>query len=106
MRFFGKVGYAVTKDLGDGTWLCDEEHPVERNYYGDITRNLRRYEAGDKVNEDLATSNAMSIVADAYAFENFMFIRYIEWEGQLWKVTNVELQPPRLLLTIGGLYNG
>lgn len=105
MRYYGNIGYEIADDLGDGVWQPSDV-PVERPYYGDVTRNLRRYEHSDKINEDLATSNAISVVADAFAFENFMYIRYVEWMGERWKVTNVELQPPRILLTVGGLYNG
>lgn len=105
MRFFGNVGYEIAVDNGDGTWTVPDE-PIEREYYGDVTRNLRRYEGTEKVNEDLTLSNSFSIVADPFAFENFMHIRYIEWMGRKWKVSNVEIQPPRLLLTVGGMYNG
>lgn len=67
---------------------------------------MRRLESDQKVNFDLAVSNSISVVADAYANENFHAIRYIRWMGSLWIVTTVEVQRPRLLLELGGVYNG
>lgn len=79
---------------------------VERDYVGDILRNTRRLQSGESVNDDLSVNNMISIVADPYANENFFAIRYVQWMGTLWKVTEVEVQSPRLLLRLGGKYNG
>lgn len=79
---------------------------VERAYVGDILRNTRRLQSGESVNDDLSVNNMISIVADPYANENFFAIRYVQWMGTLWKVTEVEVQSPRLLLRLGGKYNG
>jgi hypothetical protein len=80
---------------------------VARKYYGDVIRNTRHIqEAAEKVNDDLSVGNSISIVADAYANEHFFAIRYIQWAGALWTVTDVEVQRPRLLLRLGGVYNG
>lgn len=79
---------------------------VERAYVGDILRNSRRLQSGESVNDDLSVNNMISIVADPYANENFFAIRYVQWMGTLWKVTEVEVQSPRLLLRLGGKYNG
>ena len=97
------MGYAVTLEARPGIW---EEKLIERNYYGDVIRNTRRLENGESVNDDVVLNNSISIVADPYAYQNILAIRYIRWMGALWKVTNVEVQSPRLLLTIGGVYNG
>ena len=64
------------------------------------------YENGSGLNDDLVLNNQLSIVADAYANQHFFAIRYVRWMGALWKITNVEVQRPRLLLTVGGVYNG
>lgn len=79
---------------------------VERQYFGDILRNTRKLQSGESVNDDLSVDNSISIVADAYANEHFFAIRYVQWAGALWKVSNVEVQSPRLLLRLGGVYNG
>lgn len=81
------------------------ENIVERPYYGEITRQSNRWSSADKVNDDLNISNVVSILADAFAFHNFYTIRYIVLYNSKWKVTNVEVQAPRLILTIGGLWN-
>ena len=101
MKYYGKIGYAETAKTAPGVW---QEQIVERDYFGDVIRNLCRLE-GQDVNEDLNVSNSISIVSDPYAVENFHAIRYVTYMGTKWKVTSVEVQYPRLVLTIGGVYN-
>ncbi len=102
-KYFGKIGYSVTQETVPGVW---EESVTERSYYGDLIKNTRRYQSADKVNDDLGISNEISILADPYAYENFHAMKYVEFMGAKWKVTNVEVQYPRLILTVGGVYNG
>lgn len=102
-RFFGVVGYGASEETSPGVW---SDVITEREYYGDVTYTLRRLQEADKLNSDIVTSNAISIVADAYAIENFVAIRYVNWAGTLWTVNTVEVQSPRLILRLGGVYNG
>ncbi len=102
-KYCGKIGYAETVESAPGVW---EETITERKYYGDVTRNIRRLESGEHLNDKLEVNNLISIVSDAYAVQNFFAIRYAEWMGVNWKVTNVDVQPPRLILTLGGVYHG
>lgn len=102
-KYYGKIGYINTVEVEPGIW---EEQIVERQYYGDLTRNVSRYQTSGGVNDDINISNNISIVADPYANENFQHMRYAEFMGAKWKITNVEIQYPRIILTIGGVYNG
>lgn len=102
-KFYGIVGYVATEETSPGVW---EEVQTERDYTGDVLRNTRRWESSGHLNDDLNVNNSISIVADAFAYQHFFAIRYVKWMGASWKVTNVEVQRPRLLLTIGGVYNG
>lgn len=102
-KFYGAVGYAETTETSPGVW---EEVMTERNYYGDVTKNTRRLESSEHLNDNVVVNNLISIVSDPYAVNHFFAIRYIRWMGVSWKVTNVEVQSPRLILTIGGVYNG
>lgn len=79
---------------------------TERHYYGDVVRNSRELQDGDYLHDDISVSNTISIVADAYANEHFFAIKYVRWAGTNWDVVNVEVQSPRLLLRLGGVYNG
>ena len=101
-KWFGKIGYAVTEEKTPGVWV---EQITERNYYGDIQRNTRRLQTSDKLNDDINVANEISIVADPFARENFHAMRYVEFMGARWKISSVEVQYPRLLLTLGGVYN-
>lgn len=102
MKFYGAVGYVTTVETSPGVW---EEQIVERMYSGDISSVRRRLE-GQKVNDDVNISNQISIVADPFAFENFTAIRYVTWFSQKLKVTNITVEPPRMIFEVGGLYNG
>lgn len=103
MRFYGKIGFAVTEETRPGIW---EPKIVPKMYYGDVMRFNSRYAESGKVNEDVTISNVISIIADPFANQNLQNIRYINFMGANWSVSNVEVQYPRLILTIGGIYNG
>lgn len=102
-KWYGKIGYNVTVETEPGIW---EESLVERPYYGDIIRNSRKIYSTDKVNDDINISNQISVVSDPYAMENFHHMYYAEFMGTKWKISDIEVQYPRLLLTLGGVYNG
>ena len=102
-KFSGNIGFVEFMETSSGV---DTEIAVERHYVGDVLRNTRRWETGDQINDNLTINNQFSIVADAYAKGHYFAMRYIMWMGTRWKITNVEVQRPRLLLTIGGVYNG
>jgi hypothetical protein len=102
-KFYGKVGYGTNTDNGNGVW---DDVITERYLYGDVVKNTRRLITGQDVNSNLTTGNSISVLADAYALENFFAIRYVEWAGTLWTVIDVEEQRPRLLLRLGDVYNG
>lgn len=104
-KFHGKVGYGepVEDPPGSGVHI---DQITEFPYKGDVIRNSRNLGPGEGVNSDISVGNSISIVADAYAVEHFMKIKYVEWAGVLWTVTDVEVQRPRLLLSLGSVYNG
>lgn len=102
-KYYGKIGYAETTEVNPGVW---EEVIIEKSYYGDLIRNIRRLQSSDKINDDINISNELSVIADPYAMNNFHSMRYVEFMGTKWKVSSVEVQYPRLILTLGGLYNG
>lgn len=102
-KFYGRIGFAETVETAPGVWT---ENIVDYNYFGDIIRNARRLQSSDQLNDDINISNEISIVADPYANQNFHSMRYVEFMGAKWKITNVEVRYPRLILTVGGVYNG
>ena len=104
-RFHGNVGYGVSEQVpsGSGVW---KDNIFEKDYYGDVIRNTRKLEPGDSLNDDISVGNSISIVADEYAFKHWHLIKYVQWEGELWTVPSVEVRRPRLILSIGKVYNG
>ena len=101
-RWYGTIGYAEVTETEPGVWT---ETIVPREYYGDLNRNIRHVSSNDKVNEDISVNNELSIVSDPYAMENFYQMRYAEFMGVKWKVSSVEVRYPRLILSLGGVYN-
>lgn len=102
-KWYGKVGYVETAEVEPGIW---EEQETERYYYGELVRNSSKFQTSGDVNDDRDVSVELSIVADPYLDLHFNSIRYVEFMGVKWKVNTVEPKYPRLVLTLGGEYNG
>ena len=102
-RFYGVIGYGVSEETDPGIY---EVQIKERSYTGDVLSKSWKFESSDNTNDDINISNRISIVADEFAYENSYAIRYVEFKGARWKVSNIEVLPPRLILTLGGVYNG
>ncbi len=101
-KFYGLVGYADTVETAPGVW---EEQIIEYPYYGDLTRNTRQLQSAETLNDNINITNEISIVADPFARENIYKMRYVTYMGSKWKISNVEVGYPRLILKVGGLYN-
>jgi hypothetical protein len=102
-RFHGRIGYGESTEVSPGVFV---DVIVEYFYYGDVVRTSRVLRPGANVNPDLLGGNSISIVGNEYALEHFFAIRYVEWAGELWTVIDVEIQRPRLILSLGEVYNG
>lgn len=105
-RYCGNIGYIINDESDTHAGVWRPEQIIERKYYGDVNRMVRRLEAGESINDNVVINNEISIVADPFALQNFFAIRYAMWMGVAWKVSNVEVLYPRLVLTLGGKYNG
>lgn len=102
-KFYGAIGFGETRETTPGVWTDDI---VERKYSGDVIRNIKRIDGNQKVNDDINVNNEISIISDPYANKNFHQIRYVEYMGTKWKVSSVTVEFPRLVLSIGGVWNG
>lgn len=104
-RFFGEVGYGESVETPSDSGVFVDT-VTEAQYYGDVFRDTRKLESGEGLNDDIAVGNSISIVADEYAIKHFFLIKYVRWMGVLWTVTTVEVKSPRLILSLGSVYNG
>ena len=106
-RFSGKVGYLITaEEIVDGEPTGEwKEKYVERPYFGDVNQLSSRWSSGSNLNDNIVFSNSISIVADPFAYENFQFMKYVVWRGQKLKIESIDVQTPRLVLSVGGVYN-
>ena len=102
-KWFGKIGYAIQKESEPGIW---EDEIVERDYYGDLLTDNRKRQSNNNVLDEITLSNMVSIIADPFAYNNCSCMAYAEIMGARWKISEIEVKPPRLNLTIGGVYNG
>lgn len=104
-RFHGEVGYGVSEETppDSGVWV---DVITEFPYTGDVIRSTRNLDDGENLNNDITVANSISIVADQYAIDHFFNIKYVRWAGVLWTVPSVEVRTPRLILSIGSVYNG
>lgn len=102
-KWFGKIGYAVTEEIEPGVW---EDTIVEREYYGDMTSDRRKRQTSGEINDNLNLANVISIIADPFALQNCSAMAYADIMGAKWKISEIEVQYPRLILTIGGVWNG
>lgn len=102
-RFYGNIGFAVQEETEPGVFT---ENYVEKPYKGNVLRNSRRFDAGESTNDDLNINNTISVVGDSYLYSHIPFIRYVRWLGNAFKVTSVEIERPRLTLTLGGVFDG
>ena len=102
-KFAGLVGYVTQKESTSGVWLPET---VERKMHGDVIRAASSFNANEKVNEDVILQQRISLVGDQYAYANFTGLKYVTYLGVKWKVLSIEVNRPRLVVTLGGVWNG
>lgn len=102
-KYYGTIGFAVPTEKKPGVW---KDVMINRQVFGDVITDRRRLQNTGDLNDDITVSNQLSIIADPFANENFHYIRYAEYLKVKWKVTDITVRYPRLILTLGGVYNG
>lgn len=102
-KFHGPIGFVLSTEISPAVW---EDVVTERWYYGDVIRNTHKYDNGEWLHDNLNINNQISIIADPYAEQKMFAMKYVKWMGSVWKISSIDVQRPRLILTIGGVYNG
>lgn len=103
-KFYGEIGFTETKETSPGVW--EEGILTKKMYSGDLLSFSRRSYTSDKVNTDITISNRISIVADPFANKNLSSMTYVKVMGIKWKVESIDVEYPRLIISLGGIYNG
>ena len=102
-KYFGLVGYTVSVETAPGVW---EPSIVEKPVYGDIVRdNVNNLRGENQVNDNVKINNQISIVMDPFVMKNFSSMIYITYADIKWRIVTVEVKYPRLLISMGEVYN-
>lgn len=102
-KWSGIIGYAEKVEVRPGVW---DDGITERPYFGDVGRNVRRLQGVSSVNDGITISNEISVVSDPYAIQNFHKMRYLSYMGENWRIESAEVQYPRIVIILGGVWNG
>ena len=102
-KFYGEIGYAEQIEASPGVWV---EVITERRYSGDVIRLSKRWQSGGNLNDEVSIDNTISIIADPFAYQNLQKMRFIRWLGAAWEISKIDVQRPRLIISLGGEYNG
>lgn len=103
-KYAGSVGYATQAEISPGVW---EDVIIERRMRGDILRSVTQNQTSEvSVNDDITINNRFSLIGDPYSKAHFQDMRYVKYLGRTYKVDSVELAHPRLIVEIGGIWNG
>ena len=102
-RFCGEIGFGDTKEVAPGVW---DDVIIEKKFRGDVILNNQTFTPGEGINDSPDLNTSISIVGTNYAFAHIKNMRYLKWNGNLWILESVEIKRPRLILRIGGVYNG
>lgn len=103
-KFYGPIGFAETVETKPGVWT---NSIVEHNYYIDVDKfNIKHTTNSDSTNDDLDVNSQFSFIADPFAVNHFTSMKYIEFMGTRWKILSVLPRDHRLVLTVGGVFNG
>lgn len=100
-RYFGHIGFATQIETSPGIWTDIIE---QRPYKGDVIRNGRRYDSGESINDNFTITNTFSIISDAFLYSHIPAMRYIEYLGSKFKITSVDIDRPRVTISVGGVY--
>lgn len=103
-KFHGKIGFSFSEEVRPGVWT---NKIVEKEYYGDVIKNVRRWDKSENLNDDFTVDNSISIVANSFLNENAYAMKYVKWMGTIWRIASINnIEYPRLTINLGGVYNG
>ena len=104
-KVYGFLGFCTSEEREPGSDIWGDV-VRERPIYADITRNTRRFNNGDGINDNIVISNSFRVISDPYAFENLEYLKYFKWNNKYWEVTSTDIDYPAINFTVGGIWNG
>lgn len=102
-KYAGNVCYVTEVESPPGVWR--KEETVVR-MYGDILRTASVFQGAERINKNITLQNRISLLANSIGMSNFYNIQWIEYLGTKWEVTLIDIVSPRIIVTLGGIWNG
>lgn len=103
MKVSGEIGYAKSIETTPGVY---DDQITRKPFSGDLIQDTRKWESDQKVNDNLVLGNRVSILASSFARANLDFMKFVKIGESYWEISNIQIQYPRLFLTLGSVYNG
>lgn len=104
MKYVGNIGFLSSNT--EVTGGIATQPIISKRYFGEIITTSSRLQTQDKINPDVTINNSIAILLDGYLNNNLSNIVYVEFLNKKWSVSSIELRHPRVILSLGGLYNG
>lgn len=98
-KFSGVIGFTITSETSPGVWT---DNIVEKSYTGDLNRHYRRWDPSPNKHDDIIFSQDISILQDPYLNSNIQNVIYVKYQGVKWSVRSIDIQYPRVTITLGG----
>lgn len=101
----GIIGYALAVETRPGVW---SEGMTDKPYIGEIVKDNRRIVDQGEINGSIRVNNNISIISNKFMLDNMSYMRYLTSSTMgksKWKISSVDIVPPRIIITLGGLYN-
>lgn len=104
MKFSGKAGFRIDDvEIEPGVY---KPQVVVKAIKGSVVSNSYQHQNSDKSTIDnVRITNQLSIVANQFLNKHITNLMYVEFQGVKWKVESFDIQPPRVVVSLGGVYN-
>lgn len=102
-KWSGDLGFVIPYETKPDVW---DDVPVVKQYLGDVFRSGRRFQQTDNPSDKIVVTNEISVVANNFLKQNYIYLKYCTYMGIKWKVSSVDVALPRIKLTLGDVYNG
>ena len=104
-QYSGMLGYVMpAKEDPPGIWKPSAV--VEKLGRGDLIGQTINNEDVGGLSDGITINNQLSIIMDPFVNKNLESLKYVILYGTRWEIKSMTINRPRVILTLGGVYNG